>query len=61
MLRCPSANQCANFLENEVKGGVRLLEEKTTANALFDLVCMCDKKMDYFKQSMRVYKDNQKK
>ncbi len=51
----------AQFLEEEVKGGVCLLEEKLTAEALCSLICACEKKLEHYKESMRHYKESQHK
>jgi UDP-N-acetylglucosamine--N-acetylmuramyl-(pentapeptide) pyrophosphoryl-undecaprenol N-acetylglucosamine transferase len=46
----------AHFLEQEVKGGICIPEEKATAEALCALIFSCEKKLEYYKQSMRQYK-----
>lgn len=49
----------AQFLENTVKGGLSLLEEKATAQTLFEGIGICEQKRDAFIEGMRIYKNTQ--
>lgn len=49
----------ARFLEQEVKGGICVLEQKVTAEELFKRIYECEKKLESFKLSMHEYKETQ--
>lgn len=49
----------ALFLEKQAQGGVCMLEEEVTADALLKMLCQCEKKLASYKLSMRAYKETQ--
>jgi len=51
----------AQFLEKQIKGGVCICEESATVEELCNQIFSCEKKLDYYKQSMRQYKDIEQK
>jgi UDP-N-acetylglucosamine--N-acetylmuramyl-(pentapeptide) pyrophosphoryl-undecaprenol N-acetylglucosamine transferase len=49
----------AEFLENEVKGGVCLLEKDASAKKLFELLQNCQSRLKEFKQALSTYNRTQ--
>lgn len=49
----------AHFLQHEVKGGICLLDEEVTPDLLCMHIAQCEKKLEYYKTSMRHYKEAQ--
>jgi UDP-N-acetylglucosamine--N-acetylmuramyl-(pentapeptide) pyrophosphoryl-undecaprenol N-acetylglucosamine transferase len=51
----------AEFFVKDVQGGIYLLEEKVTPEALCDAILDCEKKLEYYKSCMRTFKQMQQK